>query len=57
MDEGFFSELFDLNGDAINTGNEPLIKKTRQNADNLLDGLNALLVSITKEAVSPEAKE
>jgi hypothetical protein len=50
-------EVFDLNGDVVNNGNGPLIKKTRQNADNLLDGLNALLVSITKEAVIEKIKE
>lgn len=43
-------ELFNLDGEKIET-KDPLIKKTRENADTLLDGLNALLVSITKEAV------
>lgn len=44
-------EIYNLNGEKLSAGQEPLIKKTRQNADNLLDGLNALLVSITKDAV------
>ena len=46
-------ELFKLDGERINSnnGNDPLIKKTRENADSLLDGLNALLVSFTKDTV------
>lgn len=43
-------ELFTLYGEKIETNNT-FIKRTRENADNLLDGLNALLTSITKEAV------
>lgn len=43
-------ELFQLNGEKI-ASNDPLIKKTRENTDTLFDGLNALLVSITKDAV------
>ncbi len=43
-------ELYKITGEKIN-GTEPLIKRTRENADSLLDGLNALLVSITKESV------
>lgn len=50
-------ELFTLNGEPIKKGNDPLIKKTRQNADFLLDGLNALLVSITKESVKAKIEE
>lgn len=50
-------ELFTIEGDKINVGNDPLIKKTRQNADFLLDGLNALLVSITKESVRQKIEE
>ena len=42
--------LFKITGEKIDSS-DPLIKKTRENADNLLDGLNSLLVSITKEAV------
>ncbi len=43
-------ELYKITGEKINS-TEPLIKRTRENADSLLDGLNALLVSITKESV------
>lgn len=50
-------ELYTIEGDKINTGRDPLIKKTRQNADFLLDGLNALLVSITKESVKQKIEE
>lgn len=47
------SELYNLDGEKLenNNGNEPLIKKTRENAETLLDGLNALLVSFTKDTV------
>ena len=50
-------ELYTIDGEKINSGREPLIKKTRQNADYLLDGLNALLVSITKESVRQKIEE
>lgn len=50
-------ELFTLDDEPIKKGNDPLIKKTRQNADFLLDGLNALLVSITKESVKAKIEE
>lgn len=51
-------ELYTIDGEKINTGSsDPLIKKTRQNADFLLDGLNALLVSITKESVRAKIEE
>ena len=51
-------ELYTIDGEMINAwGHEPLIKKTRQNADFLLDGLNALLVSITKESVRQKIEE
>lgn len=51
-------ELYTINGEKIDvSGREPLIKKTRQNADYLLDGLNALLVSITKESVRQKIEE
>ncbi len=43
-------ELYKITGEKIETSDH-LIKRTRENADNLLDGLNALLVSITKESV------
>ena len=50
-------ELFTIEGDKINVGNDPLIKKSRLYADFLLEGLNALLVSITKESVRQKIEE
>lgn len=44
-------KIYTLVGKEIAQDSEPLIKNTRENADFLLEGLNALLVSITKESV------
>ncbi len=44
-------ETFNIDGNKRNESNDPFIKRTRQNADYLLDGLNSLLASITNEAV------
>lgn len=44
-------ELFSLTGEKIIRDEGSLIKKSRENADSILEGLNALLVSVTKESV------
>lgn len=53
--------IYNFNGDVLeelkkNKSNN-LIKKTRENADNLLEGLNAVLLSITSEAVREKIEE
>lgn len=40
-----------------NNNNNNLIKKSRENADHLLDGLNAILLAITSEAVKEKIEE
>ena len=45
-------ELFTLDGVKVEQDKEPeLIKKTKQNADSIIDGLNALLIRVTDEAI------
>jgi len=45
------SELFNLDGEYINPGSRPLIRDTRENADNLLKGFNSLFGLVAKESV------
>ncbi len=42
---------YTLDGELVNKGNEPLIKKTRENADYLLQSFNSMFGLIAKEAV------
>ena len=45
-------ELFTLDGVKVEQDKEPeLIKKTKQNADSIIDGLNALLIQVTDKAI------
>ena len=45
-------ELFTLDGVKVEQNKEPeLIKKTKQNADSIIDGLNTLLIQVTDEAI------
>ena len=44
-------ELYKLNGEKIVTGTEPFIKRSRQNADHLLDSFNVLFGFVAKEVV------
>ena len=44
-------EFFNLDGEKINSGVKPVIKKTRENADYLLQSFNSLFGLVAKEAV------
>ena len=44
-------ELFSLNGDKLNNNNFPMIKKTRENADFLLQSFNSLFGVVAKESI------
>lgn len=61
MDENTYmknGELFTIDGDKVEKGKDPvLIKKTKQNADSIIDGLNALLVQVTDEAIRTKIEE
>ena len=61
MDENTYmknGELFTIDGDKVEKGKDPvLIKKTKQNADSIIDGLNALLVRVTDEAIRTKIEE
>ena len=48
-------EEFNIDGTKIK--DDSFIPRTRQNADNLLDNLNALLFSITNEAIRSAKKD
>ena len=51
-------ELFTLDGEKVERGkNTPLIKKTRENANSLIDGLNALLIQVTNEAIRTKIEQ
>ena len=51
-------ELFTLDGEKVERGkNTPLIKKTRENANSLIDGLNALLIQVTAESVRAKIEQ
>lgn len=44
-------DVFDLDGEKINSNNQNVIKKTRENADYLLQSFNSLFGLVAKEAV------
>ena len=51
-------ELFTLDGEKVERGkNTPLIKKTRENANSLIDGLNALLIQVIDESVRAKIEQ
>lgn len=51
-------ELFTLDGEKVERGkNTPLIKKTRENANFLIDGLNDLLIQVTNESVRAKIEQ
>lgn len=50
-------EIYNLNGKKYIEKNPPLIKKSRQNADSLIDALNTLLVQITNEAIRDKTSQ
>lgn len=61
MDENTYmkdGELFTLDGERIEKDKNPaLIKKTKQNADSIIDGLNALLIQVTDEAIRAKIEQ
>lgn len=44
-------ELYKINGEKVQAGNESLIKRTRENADYLLQSFNSMFGLVAKEAV------
>ncbi|MBE6151547.1 MAG: hypothetical protein E7162_07055 [Firmicutes bacterium] len=50
----FDGEIYKLNGEKVTTGNEPLIKRNRENADYLLQSFNSLFGFVAKEAVKKQ---
>lgn len=51
-------KLYTLDGEKIEKSkNAPLIKKTRENANSLIDGLNALLIQVTDESVRAKIEQ
>ncbi len=51
-------ELYTLDGEKIDIDKTtPLITKTRQNADTLIDGLNALLIQVTNEIIRAKIEQ
>lgn len=51
-------ELFTLDGEKYEKDKNPaLIKKTKQNADSIIDGLNALLIQVTNEAIRAKIEQ
>ena len=51
-------ELYTLDGEKCEKDKNPfLIKKTRQNADSIIDGLNSLLVQVTDEAIRTKIEQ
>lgn len=51
-------KLYTLDGEKIEKGkNTPLIKKTRENANSLIDSLNALLIQVTDESVRAKIEQ
>lgn len=51
-------EIYTLDGEKYDKDKSPaLIKKTKQNADSLIDGLNALLVQVTNEAIRAKIEQ
>ena len=61
MDENTYmkdGELFTLDGEKYEKDKNPaLIKKTKQNADSIIDGLNALLIQVTDEAIRTKIEQ
>ena len=49
-------EFYSLDGTKIDKKNPSLIKKDKKTADNLIDGLNALLIQVTSETVAEQIK-
>ena len=61
MDENTYmkdGELYTLDGEIYEKDKNPaLIKKTKQNADSIIDGLNALLIQVTDEAIRTKIEQ
>lgn len=49
--------LYDLEGNEIKNDDITLIKKNKSNADNLIDGLNALLIQVTNDAIKEKIED
>lgn len=51
-------EIYTLEGEKVEKDKDPtLIKKTKQNADSIIDGLNALLIQVTNEAIRTKIEQ
>lgn len=61
MDENTYmrdGEIYTLEGEKVEKDKDPtLIKKTKQNADSIIDGLNALLIQVTNEAIRTKIEQ